>query len=72
MASEVPIEPPRRRSTVRERAPLGGSNSEEIPAKIETQPAPPTPEATVTETDNVSEGERPRRSGWWSRRFAGG
>jgi ribonuclease E len=70
--TEAPTESPRRRSTVRERAPLGGSNSEEISAKVETEPAPPAPESTVTETNNASEGERPRRSGWWSRRFAGG
>ncbi|MGB8631514.1 MAG: Rne/Rng family ribonuclease [Xanthobacteraceae bacterium] len=72
MATEVPTEPPRRRSTVRERAPLGGSNSEEITTKIETQSAPPAPEPTVTETNSAPESERPRRSGWWSRRFAGG
>ena len=71
-ATETPAESPRRRSTVRERAPVGGNKSDEIPAKIETQPAPPTPEPTVTETNDASEGERPRRSGWWSRRFAGG
>jgi ribonuclease E len=71
MATETPTAPPRRRSTVRERAPVG-NDSEENPAKIDTQPAPAAPEPTVTETNNASEGERPRRSGWWSRRFAGG
>jgi ribonuclease E len=70
--TEARPEPPRRRSTVRERPPVAGSKSEETPAKIETQPAPPASEPTVTETNNASEGERPRRSGWWSRRFAGG
>jgi ribonuclease E len=73
MATEAPTEPTRRRSTVRERAPVRGSNnSEELPAKIEAQPAPPPPEPAVTDANKTSEGEQPRRSGWWSRRFAGG
>jgi hypothetical protein len=57
---------------VRERPPVSGSNSEEIPAKIDAQPAPPATESTVSEANKASEGDRPRRSGWWSRRFAGG
>jgi ribonuclease E len=62
----------RRRSTVRERPPIAGS-SEETPERIESQPASPAPEPIITETGNdAPEGERPRRSGWWSRRFAGG
>jgi ribonuclease E len=72
-ATEAPSEPTRRRSTVRERAPVAGSNnSEELPAKIDVQPAPPPPEPAATEANKTSEGEQPRRSGWWSRRFAGG
>ena len=74
MATDAPTEPTRRRSTVRERAAAaaaGSNNSEESPAKIEVQPAPP-PEPAVTDADKTSEGEQPRRSGWWSRRFAGG
>jgi ribonuclease E len=71
-AIESPTERTRRRSTVRERAPVtGGTSGEEIPAKIEAQPAPP-PEPTATEANKTSEAEQPRRSGWWSRRFAGG
>ena len=72
MATEAPTEPTRRRSTVRERAPVtGGANRDELPAKIEVQPAPP-PEPTATEANESSEAEQPRRRGWWSRRFAGG
>jgi hypothetical protein len=26
----------------------------------------------ITESGEASESERPRRTGWWSRRFAGG
>jgi ribonuclease E len=70
--ASIAAETGRRRSTVRERAPMAGSSSEEMPGKIEPQPASPAPEPIVTETNDTSEGERPRRSGWWSRRFAGG
>ncbi len=60
----------RRRSTVREPAPTGGGEAER------NDPAAPAPsqgtEPVITETGDASEGERPRRTGWWSRRFAGG
>jgi len=69
LAAEQPV---RRRSTVRERAPTAGSGGEEMPAKIETPPAPPAPEPIVNDLNDTSQDERPRRSGWWSRRFAGG
>jgi ribonuclease E len=60
-------EPARRRSTVRERAPLGGG--ENVPA---APPPSPAAEPVVTASSEASEGEGPRRTGWWSRRFAGG
>jgi ribonuclease E len=67
-----PVEPPRRRSTVRERAPIAGADA---PPAV-TAPAAPVsvPEPVVTETaETESESaDRPRKSGWWSRRFAGG
>jgi ribonuclease E len=63
-------EPSRRRSTVREPAPSAGSES------AGKDSAPPAAsqgsEPVITETGDASEGERPRRTGWWSRRFAGG
>jgi ribonuclease E len=62
-------EPPRRRSTVRERAPLV-SGAE--PAPPPAQPQSPAPQPVVTEVGEGENTERPRRSGWWSRRFAGG
>ncbi|HXW41247.1 MAG TPA: Rne/Rng family ribonuclease [Xanthobacteraceae bacterium] len=64
-AQPAPAEPPRRRSTVRERAPVGGG---EAPSPQTEQPAPPEP--VITEAGEGT--DRPRRSGWWSRRFAGG
>jgi ribonuclease E len=63
----------RRRSTVREPAPGAGS---EVTAANPPPTASPSPsssaEPVITETNEASEGERPRRTGWWSRRFAGG
>jgi len=57
----------RRRSTVREPPPTAG---DEVAGN--DLAAPQAPEPVITETGDVSEGERPRRTGWWSRRFAGG
>jgi ribonuclease E len=61
----------RRRSTVREPAPGAGS---EVTAANPPPTASPSSssEPVITETNEASEGERPRRTGWWSRRFAGG
>jgi len=66
-------EPPRRRSTVRERAPVAAS--EDAPALA--PPPPPSapadaPEVAVSEPAEAEDSNRPRRTGWWSRRFAGG
>ena len=64
----VQPEPPRRRSTVREPAPLSGAGPAEAPLA-----APAAPQPIVTEIGESSEDVKPpRRSGWWSRRIAGG
>jgi ribonuclease E len=67
----APPEPPRRRSTVREPAPTFGSDSE-----IASPPSPPAAappqQPVITEIDADDGAERPRRTGWWSRRSAGG
>jgi ribonuclease E len=72
-ASATPAEQPepgRRRSTVREPAPGAGVATT---APDNTPPGASSPaEPVVTETGETSKGERPRRTGWWSRRFAGG
>jgi ribonuclease E len=60
-------EPVRRRSTVRERAPVGGGEDAATPA----QTVSPVPEPVV-ETSEAADTDRPRKTGWWSRRFAGG
>ena len=63
-------EPPRRRSTVREPAPAATGGDVSTPTPV--QSPSPAPQPVVTEGDDGESAERPRRSGWWSRRFAGG
>jgi hypothetical protein len=57
---------------VRERAPVSsasGTSGEQPPAPV--PPATPAPEPVVTEVGDTKGTDQPRRSGWWSRRFAG-
>jgi len=58
---------PRRRSSVREPAPASGA-AETAPTPA---PAGAPAEPAITESETESAG-RPRRTGWWSRRSAGG
>jgi ribonuclease E len=65
-------EPPRRRSTVRERAPVVSGSDAPLPASEPTAPTP-APEPVVIEVaETESAADKPRKTGWWSRRFAGG
>jgi ribonuclease E len=64
-APEPAAEPPRRRSTIREAAPIGRS---EAPAPTHA-PAMPTPEPVVSST--APEPAEPKR-GWWGKRLLGG
>ena len=68
-ATANPPEPPRRRSTVREPAPIVNADAPQ-PAPV-PQSSPP-PQTVITEVDDGENTDKPRRSGWWSRRFAGG
>jgi ribonuclease E len=70
--AEQQAEPPRRRSTVRERAPIGGSDDAPPPAPTAPVAPVPAPEPVVTEVAETEGTDRPRKTGWWSRRFAGG
>jgi ribonuclease E len=63
-------EPPRRRSTVRERAPVVSGEEAPAPAAAAPVAAAATAEPAVIEVTETA--DRPRKSGWWSRRFAGG
>jgi ribonuclease E len=66
-----PHESPRRRSTVREPAPTAATTDAPSPP-TPMQPPSPAPQPAVTENSESEAADRPRRSGWWSRRFAGG
>jgi ribonuclease E len=63
-------EPPRRRSTVREPAPQAVHHEEDSPAQSFT-PTPPPIEPVVSSPTESESGDRPRRSGWWSKRVLG-
>jgi ribonuclease E len=70
-APEQQAEAPRRRSTVRERAPTSGSDDTTVGAS-ELAAEPSAPEPVVVEVTETESDTRPRRSGWWSRRSSGG
>jgi hypothetical protein len=62
---------------VREPAPVtggGGGDSGDAPHAAPVQPASPAPapEPIITELDEAETANRPRRTGWWSRRSADG
>jgi len=63
-------EPPRRRSTVREPAPVF---AEGAPVAIPIpQPAPAPPPVVVSSAENADDASRPRRTGWWAKRLLSG
>jgi ribonuclease E len=62
--------PPRRRSTVREPAPQVLSDDGSLPAPSFTQPPAPV-EPVVSSSAESEASDRPRRSGWWSKRVFG-
>jgi ribonuclease E len=68
-AAEPAPEPPRRRSTVREAAPVFSSSSPEAIPMPTPQPAPP-PAAMSSSAE--AEEAKPRRTGWWAKRLLGG
>jgi ribonuclease E len=57
-------EPPRRRSTVREAAPVFGSSE---PVVI-----PPPPPAPIVISTAEADAPKPKRSGWWAKKLLGG
>src|SRR5262249_17554705 len=70
----APEPPPRRRSTVREPAAQGWGDDKSPPAPSFTPPfTPPVPSSIEPVVSSSAEGEtdRPRRSGWWSKRVLG-
>jgi ribonuclease E len=72
-AAETPTAPeaPRRRSTVREPAPQSLDHEGHVATpSFTTQPAPAVEPVVSSSTEDES-GDRPRRSGWWSKRVLG-
>jgi len=63
-------EAPRRRSTVREPAPQALHDEANSPPPSFTPPAPSI-EPVVSSSEESESGDRPRRSGWWSKRVLG-
>jgi ribonuclease E len=63
-------ESPRRRSTVREPVANALHHDESFPAPSFASPAPAVEPVVSSSTENESS-DRPRRSGWWSRRVLG-
>jgi ribonuclease E len=61
---------PRRRSTVREPAPGAGSGV--VTPEEPTTPSPSPEQPVAAEPAESENADRPRRTGWWSRRIAGG
>jgi ribonuclease E len=66
--SPEPATSPRRRSTVREAAPVSLGEMSPAAAPI---PEPPPEAAPAAASAEPEEDARPRRSGWWSRRVFG-
>jgi hypothetical protein len=73
-SAETPTEHPRRRSTVREPAPLfsSGSMSDMQPSVQEAARPAPEPAATMPEPEAAPAPDdseaKPRRFGWWNKR----
>jgi ribonuclease E len=63
-------EPPRRRSTVREPAPVTGLSS--APAATPMSAPEPTPPPAPVVSSPVDDAAKPRRTGWWAKRLLGG
>jgi ribonuclease E len=67
--SEQSSPAPRRRSTVREPAPVAGIPGAEPPQPT-SAPAVQIAVESLGPSAQDTESERPRRTGWWARRFA--
>jgi ribonuclease E len=67
-APALAAEPPRRRSTVREPAPVFSSSA----PVVTPMPAPPPAAPVVTSAAEAEDASKPKRSGWWAKRLLGG
>jgi len=64
----APAPEPRRRSTVREPAPVFSGDTVTPPAP----PPPPAPDPVPVVTSASDDAAKPRRTGWWAKRLLGG
>jgi ribonuclease E len=65
--------PPRRRSTVREPAPIFSASAPvATPTPEPPPPAEPAPAPVVTSSAAEAAADKPRRTGWWAKRLLGG
>jgi ribonuclease E len=67
----APVKPERRRSTVREPAPLPSGSGQPSPALTPVGSADTTSDAPVSAPDERPEPATPRRAGWWAKRILG-
>jgi ribonuclease E len=65
-----PSEAARRRSTVREPAPISVGREDSATHEPVASPSEP-PQPVVISPTEADDSDRPRRSGWWSRRMLG-
>jgi ribonuclease E len=73
VASEAEASAQRRRSTVREKVSFSASSEAEPPAPSHHEASSVQSDATTHPPhESATEAARPRRAGWWSRRFGGG
>jgi ribonuclease E len=72
-AADTPAasEAPRRRSTVREPAPQALGHEGQVATPSFTPQPMPAVEPVVSSSTESESGDRPRRSGWWSKRVLG-
>jgi ribonuclease E len=70
VAEPAAPETPRRRSTVREPVPQAAPEDASSPPQSFAPPAPSI-EPMASSSEETETGDRPRRSGWWSRRVLG-
>jgi ribonuclease E len=66
-----PAAPTRRRSTVREAAPVVGASTPAVTATPAAQPEP-APAVASEPAPAADDASKPRRTGWWAKRLLGG
>jgi ribonuclease E len=68
-ATPVAEAPPRRRSTVREAAPM--SRGDIVSSPPPSRPVEPAPAPVVSDASEDDDANKPRKTGWWAKRLLG-